>query len=679
MLTAQRRTERLQDVPISLQVMTGENLERSGASTFAAIKDMVPSLQIQSTPSNKYILVRGLGTVSPNPSLDQSVSLYLDGLYAGRNRQVNPPLYDIARFEVYRGPQGALLGKNTASGAISVVTRDPNPNRAEYGGDALYNFSRQGIDLFGFASSPLTDTLSARLALKYTNMPGYVHNTVTGKDNPKTEDFSGRLTLKFSPSSDVDAVLKVQIDRLRTSGTNFVTSAPGVKPVYESNAIGGFGYTAGDRQNGENGTLKIDYQLGGATLSSISGYAAYRGRQVSPASQRNPELLVAVYDEDFKQYSQELRLTSETGKPIEYIFGLYYDHSKYFVGSPLAYALAGGGAVEGKFNQDSDTYSAYGQLTWHVSEGLRALGSLRYTNTLKDADFALISVSGTPLKAPFSIPRQERSEVHVDPSITLQADVSRDVMVYATYARGSKSGGFVSNTRTVTPATFSFSPEQSRNIEAGIKSQFFDRRVTVNLSAYSTKVTDLQVSTYVPALATFVTNNAASATSKGVEGTLEIAPATGFRLSSSIAYADVTYDDYPGAACLAGAPPSCTPATNNLAGYPLFGSSKWSGTVQGNYETSLGSGLRLALQGTMMFRSSFVSSFDYSPVYGIQHAYQKYDASIEIGSEDDRWTVALIGRNLTDKRTESFNYVFAGVVHALEEPRSIAIQTRLRF
>jgi len=258
------------------------------------------------------------------------------------------------------------------------------------------------------------------------------------------------------------------------------------------------------------------------------------------------------------------------------------------------------------------------------------------------------------------------------------------VMLYATFAQGSKSGGFVSNSGSETLATFEFAGENSTNYEVGLKSTFLDGRALFDLTAFHTKFDHLQVSNYIPVTG-LVIGNAGSATTQGVEATAAFKPIPALNLSGSVAYLDAKYDDFPGGPCIY---PNlaCDQATNNIAGTTIPNTSKWSGNVQGEYTVHLPNDLRLT--GTLIttFRSSYFVEANLNPT-SRQPSYAKLDARLELSGPRDRWTLAIFGRNLTDEHTFNFSYFwpFAAPSSAphqlkyLEETRVVGIGARFRY
>lgn len=689
-VTAQKRAQNLQDVPISMEVVGGEKLADFAAVDFKAVQNYVPNVFVQQTNGNDTIYIRGFGSPPQNFSFDQAVSVYMDGIYAGKMRQALNPFFDVARVEVMRGPQGALYGKNTPAGAVSVVSAGPTPT-FEGGATATYNFDLQGYDLTGYVSGPVTDTLSMRVAARLQNQEGYIQNLGTGRDDPRNKLALVRVSALWEPTDSFDLTAKLEMSNAQRIGGLGVSSPvnteqqPKLTRYTEEYPLGREGYL----NRSVLGSVVANLKVGTHTLTSITGYSWFNGSVTNYFDQETPTGTVVEnsvankYPENFRQFSQELRLLSPTGGVLEYVVGAYYDTAKYNVNPFLYYNVEAFNIVslnQTYFHQNSRTLSAFGQATLRPLDGLRLIGSLRYTNTHKDATFSGKLLGGQIFRALTSA-QGSISEGLVDPSITAQYDVSRNLMVYAVYGRGSKSGGFVSNTLGTTDATFVYKPERSRNWEAGIKSTLWDGRATLNLSVYDTKFTNLQTSGYDPDTSSYITKNAASATAKGIEGSVRIAPSRYFDITASAAYQDIKYDSYPNAPCLAG----MTGATCDLSGYRLPYTSKFTGNVSVHGRADIGD---YKLDGTAVLggRSAFFDSDDQSPLYGHQNGYAKLDLRIQFAPQDERWHIALIGKNLTDKLTTGsafrLPYPITSSTRAIlfvEPPRNIAVEAGLKF
>jgi iron complex outermembrane receptor protein len=705
-VTAQKREQSLQDVPISMEVVSGAKLAEFNTSDIKAVMNYTPNVFVQSTAGNDVIYIRGFGSPPANFAFDQSVSLYVDGIYAGRNRQAQAPFFDLERVEVLRGPQGALFGKNTAAGAVSVVSAGPTKD-FEGAITGLYNFDHKGTDFSGYLSGPITDTLGARFAYKIVNQDGYIYNRAKDHDDPEIKSQLLRLTLKWEPSDNFDYTAKVEYGKRTVIGGITVSSPltsdqdPQTNRYLERSALG-------DEGN-KNKSVMIsgvgNLALGDFTLTSVTGYSWFKSKIVNGFDQTIPNSGGAIvpnsvynaFPERFDQFSQEIRILSPTGKTIEFIAGAYYDKSDYTLEQYQGFDIASlnyFGRIDSLFRQKAESWSVFGQATANISDAFRAIGSLRYSHTKKDGDFASRLVYGPFALRPISSATGSISEGNVDPSVTLQYDIAPRIMVYATWGRGSKSGGFVSNTLGTVDSTFTFEPERSENFEAGVKSTLFDGKVVANVSAYHTKFKDLQVSVYRPETSSYLTGNAASATSKGIEGSLSIFPIPNFDISASAAYSDIKYDDYPGAACLAiqVTEGTCNPAdptsiaNNNLAGFPVAYSSKWTGSVTAHARFDMSDALKLDITGVAAGRSKYFNSDNQSPVFGVQNGYVKLDLRVQLADQDDRWHIALVGKNLTNQKTIGSAFNLPAPITAvprailyLEPTRNISVEAGIKF
>ena len=706
-VTAQKREQKLQDVPISMEVVSGERLSDFATNDFKQMVKFTPNVSVETTAGNDTIYIRGFGSPPANFSFDQAVSLYMDGVYAGRNRQAQAPFFDLQRVEVLRGPQGALFGENTPAGAVSIVSAGPTSS-FEGSVTALYNFELKGPEVSGYVSGPISDTVGARLAVKLLDQDGYIKNRATGDDNPGNKMALARLTLQFRPNESFDYTLKTEYSDRQVKGGLTVSSPlttgqdPHKTRYLAQSALGPEGTEATSWLVSGTGNLSI----GDFTLTSVTGYSFFRSNIINGFDQTipggngavTPNSVYNSYPEHFRQWSQEIRLLSPTGQKFEYVIGAYYDTALYQLTQLGGFNIASlnyFGLLNTEFRQRSQTWSAFGQGTFHVNDQLRVMGSLRYTSTDKRGHFF-----GRLLYGPFALrPVNTRANGEIngednwDPSITLQYDVAPQVMVYATYGRGSKSGGFVSNTYGTTNATFAYKPEKSENFEAGVKSTLAEGRAILNVSVYKTKFKDLQVSVYNPTISAYQTGNAANASSTGIEGSAAFYPAKGLDFTLAAAYQDAKYDDYPGAACLATQPiTECNPAVpasiaaNNIKGAPLPYTSKFSFSAQGHYRYEFGNDMALDTTLAVHGRSKYFDSDNQSPLFGRQKGYAKLDARVQYGPTDERWHVALVGKNLTDELTTGSAFNLPAPITAaprailyLEETRSIAIEGGLKF
>lgn len=693
-VTAQKRAQSAQDVPISIAVVQGEVLDQFQIRDLKALQNYVPNLLIQSSPGNDAIYIRGFGSQAANYAFDQSVSIYVDGIYGGRNRQFMAPFFDVERVEVMRGPQGALLGKNTAAGAISVITARPTE---EFEGrvTSSYNFDREGFEISGHVSGPMSDTVSGRLAVKYTDLDGYIKNHSTASTSSDTTEIENKLirgSLQFTPNDRFDILARVEYADFTTDGTNAVR----VDPFNYSSSNLDDEKTAGpaidhpeeDNQDSLNISVTTNVELGDHTLTLVTGYSSFEDDKWVGGGAGDPENWLSTFNEEFDQFSQEIRLLSPTDQTFEYIVGAYFDTADYdqfnasqyvdFLGLPFF-----DGGIHHDFSQEADTLSLFGMGTWHVNEQFRISASARYTDNEKDGTFDQFVDSGIPISGPKNL-SDSVDEDNVDPSVSVQYDVNDDVMLYASYAEGSKAGGFVAQ-RAATDTTFTFADESATNFELGAKTTWLDGALIFNVNYYNLEFEDLQVSFYESSIPGFITGNAAEASSEGFEAEVAWQVTPSFQLSGSLAYLDAEYDDFPGAQCPSGST-DCDPVTNttNLGGTTIVGASDWTATWKASFDQPIGANLHFYASVLGYYRSKYTTASDQDPIYGVQDGYDKWDARLEIAQAEGGWGVALIGKNITDEKTHNFAYLWPlqpppTGIQFLDETATVALEGYVRF
>lgn len=369
-ITAQKRAQSLQDVPISVSAIQGDKLLNSGINNMSALADHVPNLYISDAPVNTNIYMRGMGSGN-NQAFEQSVGMYIDGVYMGRGRQYRSPFLDVERVEVLRGPQGTLFGKNTVAGAISVITKSPDFDE-EFGGQVDVSVEQNGgFGTEGFITGALSDNFAARLAFKYKESEGWAENTFLNQDEPQTEESVLRLTLAWAISDNLDAnfkyarsdyertgvasgaVLYLDSDERNTLFPNrsaFANIAYLITDTFYSEELGragrefeivkdnnfglpgntsaGIGINPESSDNEvDNATLTLNYAMGEYTLTSITAYSGYTYIDGADVDWLPLQFIARDDDQTFDQFSQEIRIASPVGNFFEYVAGVYYEQS----------------------------------------------------------------------------------------------------------------------------------------------------------------------------------------------------------------------------------------------------------------------------------------------------------------------------------------------------------------
>ena len=333
-VTAQKRQESLQDVPVSVSAVSGQQIVDQGLGDLQDMSTYVPNLTINQTPGAAQIFIRGLGSAD-NAGFEQSVGLFVDGIYAGRARQFKAPFLDVASVEVLRGPQGTLFGKNTIAGAITVTTERPTDEleailRTSYD----FNYGDYAID--GVLSGPLTDSLSGRLAVRQGNADGYLENTFQSRDEVDTDETVIRGSVQWDATEDLSVFFKYEKSESDLKGKQSVTGELGGWGDLILEADPNFRMTTDKRSttvdetsetDSENVMLKLDLALGEYELTSITGYSEYQFVEIIDADTTALDIAAFSPAQGFDQWSQELRLTSPLGESFDFIAGLYYQRN----------------------------------------------------------------------------------------------------------------------------------------------------------------------------------------------------------------------------------------------------------------------------------------------------------------------------------------------------------------
>lgn len=742
LVTARRRTERAQDVPIALSVVSADSLQKTGSFTLGQIQQLVPSLQVFSfNPRNTNINIRGLGSnvALTNDGLENGVGVYIDNVYYGRVGQSQFDLVDLDRVEVLRGPQGTLFGKNTTAGAINITSRLPS-FQPEFSGEAtLGDYGYHQVR--GSVSGPLLgDVAAARLSIADTHRDGFIDNLTTGKKVHDYDNFTARGQLLVKPASTLDIRLIADFSRQRQhccinlltdyfgtydNGTvvpnNFVdrVTRAGYTPLpftpFARKTDANSNFQANMYSYGFSG--QVDWDLGNAALTSIT---AYRRWIWNPANDSDatalPVTTVAQQKNRQRQFSQELRLASTGERRLDYVVGLYYfwqivrGYGDFEYGpaagnwfrppsSPLPLATWNA-ALDGFHASSISTpetrsYAAFGQTVWHISDALSLTTGLRFTHEKKHGDYEQLQTAGQDITlfpgaqgirnnfnpaVAFSARRKDDS---LSGTINLAYKVDRDILVYASYSRGSKSGGL---NLTTLPAGIdpTVKPEKVDAYEIGFKSNLLDRKLTLNAAAFWTEVRDYQtaITEQIPSTVNFrqYIANIGKVRSRGIEGDAIFSPSEWVSLSASATYVDAKYLDYPNGP----APVESGQAIADLTGQTLSGVPKFTYTVGADVAQPVGSfgfgDLELYGHADYSHRSSFftaASNSRFSKVTG----YGLLNARIGLRADDQRWDLSLWSKNLLDK-----NYFqtlspqnFGLVTGLVGEPRTIGVTLRTKI
>lgn len=502
-VTAQKRAQKLEDVPISLTAINGEKLEEAGITSISGIADYTPSFNMTQTGIGTNIAIRGISS-GVNQGFEQSAAMFVDGVHYGRAQLARAPFLDIERIEVLRGPQSILFGKNSTAGAISIINAKPgDEHKAIVTLSYEPEFETKEARLV--LSGPISDTVGGRLAILSRDSAGFIENTTLNRDEPSDADQVIRATLEWKPSDTWDITLKLEDGSFDSVGRNIEV----VKPVASTDLtinktndpnpyktiLGAL--TAGQfildttndgkrQSNGDysfndtsNVTLTAEHDIGDLSLTSVTGYNSYTYSELCDCDFTGAAGFNIFSDEKYRQVSQEIRLASAEDQTVSWIGGVFYQgsdikfHDKVFVptnsviatgltprlGATLANLLRGA-STQRDFTQETSLASVFGQVTWNITDASRFLIGARYTEETKEASRHQYHVSASDVIQPlgttatpynilwnvFQVDPHEikgdRDESGFTPQIIFQHDLSGSDRLYASYTTGFKSGGF---------------------------------------------------------------------------------------------------------------------------------------------------------------------------------------------------------------------------------------------
>ncbi len=688
-VTARKREERLQDVPISISVQSGETLENQSISSFMGLQARVPALSVTDTPANASLFIRGIGTSGNTLSFEQSVSLFLDQVYGGRNRQFMQPFFDVERIEVLRGPQGALFGRNTSAGAISVTTRRPTRDfEGSVFGEVEMVRGSHVVEMT--ASGPVSDTLALRVATRYGKGIGWLDNVVLDRREPVREDITARVSALWEPAADITVFGRLDYGYADIVGTPFEFVPGGGRPVYRNAHNNGL-RPLGDRSDALNGVLQVDIGLGDHVLTAVTGYSGFDYTNSFNIQVRTPARLVTENSERFWQWSQEVRLASPGDRPFSYIVGGYAETSKSDIFRLSIINLPPPPVPNNEthrfFDQRTDVVAGFGQLDWQPVEQLSVSGGLRWTRIIKRGNLSgftrIFQPGGVVINQPRAPLSDRFTETDWSPTASISWRPTRDVTLYGRYAQGQKGGAF-SEFQAVTPETFLLLPEQSETFEAGVRLAVPRLGGFFSLSAFTTDYSDLQKSSLDINTASFITSNAAGARTRGFELDGSLRLAEGITLSGALAYLDARFTFYPEGPCAF--PRNLEPACiEDRTGDRLQNSPEWTGNIALDVDRAVGD-VRLLASWFTRFQDA-INYQDFLDPLHEQKAFSKTDVRLGLAALDRRWEVALLVRNLFDARTSGLIFSVFPVdtnpaldrAHMPDPRRSFTLQGRIRF
>ena len=688
-VTAQKRAESAQAIPVTVTALGAAMLKENGVKDLFQAVTLVPGVIFSRAPDDGLGLTfRGLGASARPQAFEQSVALFEDGTFFGKGRLYSTTIFDVDRVEFVKGTQSTLLGKNASVGAISIIDKQPG-DTLSFNGSAGYEAVHNGYQLDAAADLPASDTVSTRVAVHYNNLNGTVRNTVTGNDVPIDKDLGIRITSRWKATDRLKITGSyAYIDNHRI-GTGFHLVGDDVPPAYGDGRLNGdeaeFTSRTSDgesqhRTKSHIGSIKAEWKLGSNELISQTSYVAYKLDFQDDFDLNKDPYIDFLRRERYHQFTQEVRLQSDASHAFQYMAGFFYMASRWtsaedqlwgVPGFPPSPAPTSGQLFNGPFTdnfaQSTRTYSGFASGKYEVVPGLSVSGGVRFTRETKDilsgrTNAAPFTIWNTIANPPFDPTPLSHASSFWDGNASADYKIAPAISVYAAFGHGSKSGGYVETNSIAVPppalvngkvpaalvaAGSAIQDEFTTSYEVGFKSEFLQHRLRFNLALFKTDVENFQDSVFTGGPLGFITDNS-PATSRGVEVESVFAVTSALRLTASATYADATQVVQPvvNGLLVFNADGSPLRQTYRRAQAPLL-----TLNAGADYHMALTEGYSGHLGAHVFHRSSM---YNERQATFLSQPLTTLDVSAGVGPSDDRWSLDIIARNLTNAISADF-------------------------
>jgi iron complex outermembrane recepter protein len=706
-VTGTRRASRLQDVPVSITALSGEALANSGYKTATDLQYIAPGVSFNPQLGAGFT-IRGLGTQGFDYNLERAVGVVVDDVVQALPRTIGfTTLADVERIEVLKGPQGTLFGKNVSAGAIYVVTQRPTFTGVSAEGSARYG-ERNEVRFDNSVNLPLADNLAVRLTGVYQSQDGYLRNEFTGQHGGGYRDYNlrGKLLWQATPELEVYLIGALQDHRddglgglgtVRVLGPYTAPVSPTSSTLIDFPALlAQYGIVPGSENlsyahnardevfiRQKDAQAQLTYDLGGGfALKSITAYtSAHVGSQFDQDQVQTNFYDLNDADQHAHQFSQELRISSPRGGMLDYVAGLYFFDSKTdaversggvrnmtLPPNTLSAALV---AAAARYVSRSRSVAAFGEANLHLTDRLTVIGGLRYTNDRVSSRYAPTTDNQYTFVGNVPVPVSAvRRADNLSGKITVQYKPSTDTMFYSTYSRGYKAPAVGTSIGSLRPVE----QETVDNFEIGARTQFLDRRLTVNASFFYERFNNFQTTVSqvgADGITRSVLANAPHVLSRGVEAEISARPVQGVTLGGNVSWAPTEYQDFL-APCYSGQPRLTAPGqgcyalgsgfVNNVDGLPSIQAPETTFNLFAGIERPVNERIQAFANFNYYHRSSAYSVAGNPNT--IIPAYGLLNGTIGVGAADGRVRLSVYGRNILDKvfasRIQTITFAPAG-------------------
>lgn len=665
-VTAQRRSEQLQRVPISITALTANTLSQAGVNDTQSLVAVTPGLQLTSNRTAVVPFLRGVGTSNVSPGDEGSTAIYVDGVLspvAGANVFA---LNNVERVEVLRGPQGTLFGRNAVGGLINVITKDPSQ---QFGGNIELGYGNYETFIgSAYVTGGITPDVAADLSLYMNHQSkGWGRNSTLGIDTNRNREFAARSKVLWELGADTGVTLSGDYNHSLNDIGSTRQAIPGSLVTgglrFRGTIYDNFGEIRSYGKKTQFGaSAKVEHSLG---VFKVQSTTAYRNYDIDAALDSDGYALntTGIFThEKTETFQQEIILNGSMGH-IDFTTGVFYffSHAKYRPFTTTSGVRAASNTVI-TADQVTNSYAGFAQATYNLTDTTRLTAGLRYTRDDRTLEATQVAgaghtaPAGTVLARSDTLPasQTERSFGKLTWRGALDQQLTETVLAFASISRGFKSGVFA----LASPFAPSVDPETLDAYEAGIKADLFDRSLRVNISAFHYSYKNIQLSSLSAANAPLLVN-AAAGKINGIDGDIVYVVPTNtgrLQLRASASYLDAQYSSFPAALVYTPLPAGGNaPSTRDASGNRFINSPKFTSSMGFDYETPLGDVGTLGLTATWSHNSGFfwdVGNRIREPSFDV------VNGQISLATADDTWKIRLFAKNLFDE--EYYLYVSPG-------------------
>lgn len=681
-VTAQKRSQSIQDIGISISSFDANSLKELKVEHAADVANYVSNVQVQTGFGQPYFAVRGLGINEFSGNTDSPVAIHMDDVYLSKAAQATMASFDIERIEVLKGPQGTLFGRNTTGGSVNIITNKPSQDFSAGLDVTAANYQR--VDLDGHINGAITETVSGRFSFtRKKNSEGIVRNTFNNDRIGGADSWAARAQLLWEPSDTTQVLFSYTatqddsqplpyghrgaIDPL--TGTvcsayadgSLTSSTPGC-----SNFLG-FQDTDNDpftvntnkpnqlKNEGDLAVLKIEQDVGGLLLTSVTGYSTFTRDHFEDTAATPSRYAEINWYNDIEEFTQEIRLNSDSDGDLNWVAGLYYQYDEVEVVNSLASVDLLGLFRSAEYTQKTEAAAIFGQFDYAVSDDLEFILGLRYSRENKELEGRALLQPGSiePLapKSRLTSPNVVLVDTGGNPAEIDDSDISwklgvnyhpnEETLTYASITKGFKSGGFEGGFPSPGSGFNAFDAEEITAYDVGVKTYLLDRTLSINAAAFHYDYKNAQVNADIPSIPIPVTTNAEGAQYDGAEIDLWWRPAEGLDVKVGVGYLDGVYGEFSSGGV-------------SQAGNTPVNSPEFTATSLLRYEKNITDNMNLILLADVKWTDDkFLESSN--SLVSVQESYALFGGRVSLESISQGWNVSLWGKNLGNE--EYLTYV----------------------